>query len=88
MNHVQSLPIANEQVKATVEGMVSGPGVAPDKRFVYYLLASTGVCVVPLSSFATDLNGFRVTLLEKDEKTLVRVFKTIAMAIEQYLLSA
>ena len=67
--------------------MVSGPDVSPDKRFVYYLLASTGVCVVPLTSFATELNGFRVTLLEKDEKELVRVFKTIAVAIEQYLMS-
>ncbi len=88
LNRFQSLPIENNQVRDAVLKMVSGPGVAPDKRFVYYLLASTGVCVVPLTSFATDLNGFRVTLLEKDEETLVRVFKTIAAAIEQYLMSA
>ena len=87
LNSAQSLPIEMDQVRVTVERMVSGPDVSPDKRFVYYLLASTGVCVVPLTSFATELNGFRVTLLEKDERELVRVFKTIAVAIEQYLMS-
>ncbi|MDR2029199.1 MAG: pyridoxal phosphate-dependent aminotransferase, partial [Treponema sp.] len=33
--------------------------VAPDKCFVYWLLASSGICVVPLSGFASDLPGFR-----------------------------
>ncbi len=61
----QSLPIENDEVRRTVEELVNVPGVSPDKRFVYYLLASTGVCVVPLSSFATDLQGFRITLLER-----------------------
>jgi len=69
----------------TIERLVSGPNIQPDKRFVYYLLASTGICVVPLSSFATELQGFRITLLEKEEKDFVEIFKTIASSIKRYV---
>ncbi len=84
----QTLPIANDEVRKTVEGMVNGPDVAQDKRFVYYLLGSTGVCVVPLSSFATNMQGFRITLLERDEEVFTQIFHTIAASIKQYLASA
>lgn len=87
LTHQQSLPIASNEVRETVEGLVSGPDVSLDKRFVYYLLASTGVCVVPLSSFATQLQGFRITLLERDEQEFVKIFTTISKAIDQYLAS-
>ena len=83
----QTLPIENDEVRKTVEAMVSGPDISPDKRFVYYLLGSTGVCVVPLSSFATSLQGFRITLLERDEAEFIKIFETIAAAIDQYLAS-
>ncbi len=88
LNHRQTLPIENDEVRRNVEELVSGPDVSLDKRFVYYLLASTGVCVVPLSSFATDLQGFRITLLERDEREFTRIFQTIARAIGEYLASA
>jgi aspartate/methionine/tyrosine aminotransferase len=88
LNHRQTLPIADDSVRKTVEGLVTGPNIAPDKRFVYYLLASTGVCVVPLSSFATELQGFRITLLEKNEEEFTKIFKTIAASIKQYIQSA
>jgi len=88
LNNRQALPIDNEGVRKSVEELVSAPGVAPDKRFVYYLLASTGVCVVPLSSFATDLQGFRITLLERDEQEFTKIFNTIAASIKRYLASA
>jgi len=84
----QTLPIANRQVRELVEGLVAHPGVSLDKRFVYYMLASTGVCTVPLSSFFTPLMGIRVTLLEQDDAEFVRVFQTIAKSIEAYLGSA
>ena len=87
LNHRQALPIENDSVRRSVEELVSGTGVSPDKRFVYYLLASTGVCVVPLSSFATDLQGFRITLLERDEEQFVKIFRTIASSIKEYLQS-
>ncbi|HEY6871307.1 MAG TPA: pyridoxal phosphate-dependent aminotransferase [Geobacteraceae bacterium] len=83
----QSLPIANPEVRELVEGLVNVPGVSPDKRFVYYILAHTGICIVPLSSFNTPLQGFRVTLLEKDEKECERIYRTLAEKIGEYIRS-
>jgi alanine-synthesizing transaminase len=83
----QSLPIPNPEVKLLVEGLVNAPGVSPDKRFVYYMLAHTGICTVPLSSFNTNLQGFRVTLLERDEQEFTRIFSTLAAKIGEYLQS-
>jgi aspartate/methionine/tyrosine aminotransferase len=85
LNNKQSLPISNPEVKEVVENLVNAPGVSPDKRFVYYILANTGVCVVPLSSFSTPLQGFRVTLLEKDKNECERVYRTLAEKIGEYL---
>ena len=87
LNNRQSLPIDNPEVKELVEGLVNAPGVSPDKRFVYYILAHTGICIVPLSSFNTDLQGFRVTLLEKDEDECKRIYSTLAEKIGEYLRS-
>ncbi len=83
----QSLPIENAEVRELVEGLVNALGVSPDKRFVYYILASTGICIVPLSSFNTPLQGFRVTLLEKDEAECLRIYQTLSMKIAEYLKS-
>lgn len=59
-----------------------------DKRFVYYLLGAKGVCVVPISSFCSELEGFRVTLLEEDETVLRNTFTAIREGIVEYLASA
>jgi alanine-synthesizing transaminase len=85
LNHTHRLPIDNPEVKALVEGLVNAPGVSADKRFVYYILANTGICVVPLSSFSTPLQGFRVTLLEKDMTECERVYRTLTEKIREYL---
>jgi len=85
LNNRQSLPIDDADVRELVEGLVNKPGTSPDKRFVYYMLASTGICTVPLSSFSTPLQGFRVTLLEKYESEIVRIYRTMAEKIEEYL---
>ena len=87
LNNKQTLPIENPEVKSHVESLVNKPGVSLDKRFVYYLLGATGVCVVPLSSFATELQGFRSTLLETDEERFRKIFNTIADSIKNYLAS-
>jgi len=87
LNNRQSLPLENREVRELVEGMVNAPGVAPDKRFVYYILAHTGICTVPLSSFNTDLLGFRVTLLEKEEAECRRIYGILREKIGQYLAS-
>jgi len=60
----------------------------PDKRFVYYLLASTGICVVPLSSgFNSSLHGFRFLLLEPNDTRFKKTINTIAKAISDYTAS-
>lgn len=79
----QSLPFKNSNIKEYIEPLVKD--MALDKRFVYHLLASTGVCVVPLSGFNSDLPGFRITLLEIDEKIFKSTLDTIADAINRYL---
>lgn len=57
-----------------------------DKHFVYNLLASRGICVVPLSSgFNSDLQGFRITLLEQDISKFTNTMETIAEAAKEYL---
>ncbi len=85
MNPYQTLPTLNQEVCHLVEELVSRPGVEPDKRFVYYLLASTGICVVPLSSFNTGLQGFRMTLLEPDESEFRRIIDKLAESISIYM---
>ncbi|MEZ4485700.1 MAG: hypothetical protein R2864_14400 [Syntrophotaleaceae bacterium] len=87
LNHRQSLPIEIDEVRKLVENLVSGSGVALDKRFVYYLLASTGICVVPLSSFCTLEQGIRITLLERDEQEFRKIFQTLGESITAYLKS-
>lgn len=84
----QTLPVANPEVRALVEKLVAPPGTPLDKRFVYYLLASAGICVVPLSSFCTQELGFRITLLEPDRDVFTRVFRNLAARISEYLGSA
>ncbi len=83
----QTLPIAKPEVRMQVEKLVNQPNVSLDKRFVYYLLGSTGICTVPLTSFATDLPGIRVTMLERDEGSFRKIIETIAQAIKDYLIS-
>lgn len=86
LNGKQSLPVKDKAVKALVEKITDG--VALDKRFVYYLLATTGICVVPLTGFNCNLKGFRITLLENDEAKFDQIFKTIREKILEYLKSA
>ncbi len=79
----QRLEVKNPDAARLVENWVD-PGMAPDRRFVYYLLAATGICVVPLSSFQSDLSGFRMTLLEQDEETFTNTFRRIKEAIIEF----
>ncbi len=82
----QCLPIKDKKVREFVEEKVRG--VEPDKRFVYYLLAATGICVVPLTGFCCKRRGFRVTLLETDDAKRIWTWNTIAESIKTYLGSA
>lgn len=83
LNANQELEISNPAAKEWVEQWVEG--VSLDTRFVYYLLGATGICVVPISSFCSDLLGFRVTLLEENEELLKKTFTTLRDSIRKYL---
>ena len=48
----------------------------------------TGICVVPLTGFCCDRQGFRITLLETDDEKRLWTWHTIAKSIEDYLSSA
>jgi aspartate/methionine/tyrosine aminotransferase len=87
LNNRQTLPIEHSEIRLYIEKLV-GAKIEFDKRFVYYLLGSTGICVVPLTSFFTSLPGFRMTLLEKDEQKFERTVRTIGEKVVQYIESS
>ena len=80
----QKLEIKNARVRKFIEEKTAN-GMAPDKRFVYYLMGASGICVVPLTGFNCNLLGFRATLLETDESKFEWIYKTIAQKIKEYL---
>lgn len=82
---IRKLPVKDASLDAFIEERTAT--VAADKRFVYWLLASTGICVVPLSGFASDLPGFRFTLLEQDDELRSRIYTTLGEAAENYVQS-
>lgn len=87
LNNKQTLKIENPEIAAMVEQWLSEPNVEDDKRFVYYLLGATGICVVPISSFCSELKGFRLTLLEENEAVLQDTFTRLKKAVIEYLKS-
>lgn len=85
LNDRQTLRIADPAVRARIEQMVVG--VAPDKRFVYYLMGATGIVVVPLTGFQSDHHGFRITLLESDDARRAWILRTLRESIDTYVAS-
>ncbi|MBN1648837.1 MAG: pyridoxal phosphate-dependent aminotransferase [Spirochaetales bacterium] len=86
LNDRQTLPLDDKALQAYITEKTNG--LSTDKRFVYYLLAGTGICVVPLSGFASPLKGFRMTLLEHNDEERTWIFRRTAEAIREYLGSA
>ncbi|OPY84395.1 MAG: Glutamate-pyruvate aminotransferase AlaA [Smithella sp. PtaU1.Bin162] len=84
LNGRQKLHIKQKEIREYIEKLVDG-NIENDKRFVYYLLAATGICLVPLTSFFTPLPGFRMTLLNRNESEFEQVVKTIAEKIAEYI---
>jgi alanine-synthesizing transaminase len=85
LNNRQTLKIQNKAIREKVEGLVKNS--SNDQRFVYYLMGSTGICVVPLSGFYCKRDGFRITLLECDDNKRAWLFSTLANAVKEYLAS-
>ncbi|MBN1637020.1 MAG: pyridoxal phosphate-dependent aminotransferase, partial [Deltaproteobacteria bacterium] len=85
LNSQQTLPIPNPAVREYIEKTLQG--VEVDKRFVYYLLGATGICIVPLTGFCCERKGFRATLLETDDAKRIRTWNTIKDCIQNYIRS-
>jgi aspartate/methionine/tyrosine aminotransferase len=83
LNSHQTLPIENKKVKEYIESIVEN--APPDKRFVYYLMGSTGIVVVPLSGFQSNYPGFRITLLETDDTKRNWIMKTLRQSVDNYV---
>lgn len=88
LNKEQKLPIQDERLQNLLDNWLSDLDMPLDKRFVYYLLASERICVVPISSFCSDLRGFRVTLLEENEAVFKDTFTRLGKSITSYLQSS
>lgn len=84
LNNNQKLKIENPRVKQKVEELCKST-TDLDRRFIYYLLGASGICVVPMTSFASELHGFRITLLEENEEKFKWIFYTVAQKIKEYL---
>ncbi|MDO8626579.1 MAG: pyridoxal phosphate-dependent aminotransferase [Candidatus Magasanikbacteria bacterium] len=88
LNNKQTLPIKNLAVKKYIEELVNQPSCALDKRFACYLLAHTGIVLVPASDFFSPYPGFRITTLERDGIKRKKTYETLIKATRDYLKSA
>ena len=79
-----SLKIDDAVVRERIESMLTDD-MEPDRKFVYQLLGSRSICTVPLSSFVTDLHGFRCTLLEQDDERFEMIYTSIAEAVTEFV---
>lgn len=83
LTETQKVPLSAE-AEALLSEKISKATL--DQRFVYHLLASTGICVVPLSSgFNCKYNGFRFTLLENDDGKYEAFLTTLSNFIRNYV---
>ncbi len=80
----QRMNIEDQRISDLLQSWVE-PDMPMDKRFVYYLLAAYRICVVPISSFCSDLLGFRMTLLEEDDQERRITYNGIRDGIKEYL---
>ncbi len=88
LNDKQKLKVKNAGAKAVLDEALAAGNVRADKRLVLNILAATGICVVPMSGFTSQLDGFRMTLLEQEDSNRAATLATLRQAIETYLASA
>ncbi len=87
LTKLQTLAIENPEIKKLVESLTEHEE-ALDKRFVYYLLGATGICVVPLTTgFNSSYYGFRGILLEQNIETFRKNMEQLGEVIRVYLAS-
>ncbi len=74
------LDAKNKAVRLFLDKLEAG-SVSDDFQFVYELMGSKGVCVVPLTGFGSHINGFRMTLLQQDDAIFTETLEKIGEAI-------
>ena len=85
LNNSQTLAIDSGEVSLYIESLIT-KDFGLDKRFVYYLLGATGLCVVPLTTaFNSTYHGFRFTVLDPDEESFRKNITTLRDSIRNYL---
>ena len=77
--------IVHPQADEILVDALEQENLSPDKRLVLYFLAATGICVVPITGFSTDLQGFRMTLLESDDTRQAWILATLREKVVEYL---
>lgn len=85
LNEKQTLPIENDEVREYIENEVSQPDFPLDKRFCYYVLAATGICIVPASGFFSPHPGFRLTTLDRDPVRAKNTYETLSRVVKEYV---
>ena len=78
------LKIENPKVHSYIEALLRKEQEA-DFSFVYQVLGAKNICLVPLSSFVTGLQGFRSTILEQDDERFLQVYSSLVEAIQEFL---
>ena len=74
----------NKAVRLFLDDLLKQTKVAEDFQFSYELMASKGVCVVPLTGFGSTINGFRMTLLQENDTVFTQTLEKIGTAISEY----
>jgi aspartate/methionine/tyrosine aminotransferase len=77
------LDAKNKAVRLFIDSLLEKK-VAEDFQFAYELMASKGICVVPLTGFGSHINGFRMTLLQQDDAVFTQTLARIGEAITEY----
>jgi aspartate/methionine/tyrosine aminotransferase len=87
LNNRQTLPVNNPKAKEFIESLTCSATLPLDKRFTYYLLASTGIVAVPASDFYSPFPGFRITTLDRDPARRKDTYTRLAQAVARYVQS-
>ena len=83
----KSLESVNKQVRLFLDDLEKAPehlSKNTDFQFAYELMGAEGVCVVPLTGFGSDVNGFRMTLLQENDEIFTETLNKIGRAINHY----
>jgi len=74
----------NKSVRLFLDDLLKQHHVTEDFQFSYELMGSKGVCVVPLTGFGSNINGFRMTLLQENDAIFTQTLAKIGEAINEY----